>query len=327
MDRLTVMRSFVGVAHSSSFIEAAKSLGISGSLVSRHVAELERQVGIRLVNRTARSVTLTEAGARYADFAARILDEMDQEDAALHGLRDKPEGPLAVICPKWIGYLDAGDAVAAFSVAYPKIQIRFEVGGMSDRPHEFLDRGYDVAFHTKQVRDSNLMIKKVADLEFLVCAAPSYLDAHGEPQTPGDLLHHQCLVHTNYPIWHMREGERLLNLKITQPAFSSNSYLTLQKAVVAGRGISTLPVGAVLPDLREERLLPLLRGFQVPRRSLYAIYAPGRYTLARVRLFLDFMSDWFRAHPIQQSAAGAEDVDVLDDEDEEIEDLVELAPS
>jgi DNA-binding transcriptional LysR family regulator len=303
MDRITVMRSFVGVAHSNSFIEAARSLGISGSLVSRHIAELERQVGIRLVNRTARNVTLTEAGARYAEFASRILDEMDDEDSELRGMRDKPEGSLSVISPKWIGSLDLGDAIAAFAVKYPKIQIRFEVGGMSDRPHEFLDRGYDIAFHTKQVRDSGLLIKKVADLEFLVCAAPSYVASSGAPTTPSELMQFDCLLHSNYPIWKLQEHGKVVNLKVAEPAFISNSYLTLQKAVVAGRGISMLPVPSVLNELADQTLVPLLQDFDVPPRSLYAIYAPGRYTLTRVRLLLDFVSDWFKAHPIERPVA------------------------
>ena len=132
--------------------------------MSRHVAELERELGVRLVNRTARTISLTEAGTKYAEFAARIIDEIDREDAQLKSLRDKPEGTLAIISPKWIGSHDVGDAIVAFSTHYPKIHIRFEVGGMSERSYEFLDRGFDVAFHTRHVRDCNLMLRKIADL-------------------------------------------------------------------------------------------------------------------------------------------------------------------
>ena len=106
MDRITVMRSFVGVGRHGSFSQAARHLGISGSLVSRHVSELENQLGLRLVNRTARTVTLTSVGRRYFDFSSRIIEEIEAEDEALRGIHDRPEGPLAVICPKWIGNLD-----------------------------------------------------------------------------------------------------------------------------------------------------------------------------------------------------------------------------
>src|ERR1700745_2477717 len=114
LDQLTIMRSFVGVTKSRSFSQAARQLGISGSLVSRHVAELERSLGVHLVTRTARPIRLPEAGSRYAEFAARIIDEIDREEAQLRGLRDKPEGQLAVISPKWIGSNDVGDAIVAF---------------------------------------------------------------------------------------------------------------------------------------------------------------------------------------------------------------------
>src|SRR2546430_15456582 len=125
------MRSFVGVTKARSFSQAARTLGISGSLVSRHVAELERSLGVRLVNRTARTISLTEAGTRYAEFAARIIDEIDREDAQLRSLRVTPEGSLAIISPKWICSDDGGDAHGAFTEYLPKIHIRFVVGGMS----------------------------------------------------------------------------------------------------------------------------------------------------------------------------------------------------
>ena len=294
MDRLTIMRSFVGVTKSRSFSQAARSLGISGSLVSRHVAELERSLGVRLVNRTARTISLTEAGTRYAEFAARIIDEIDREDAQLKSLRDKPEGSLAIISPKWIGSNDVGDAIVAFSAHYPKIHIRFEVGGMSERSYEFLDRGFDVAFHTRHVRDCNLMLRKIADLEFALCAAPLYLHRAGEPAEVGELADHDCLLNTNDPIWHLRRGGHDVHLKISDPVYSSNSYQTLRKAALAGRGVGLLPIRLVEPDLAEGTLVNVLPGCDVPDRPLYALYAPGGQTLARVQLFLDFVTDWFR---------------------------------
>jgi len=306
VDRITVMRSFVAVSHSPGFAQAARTLGISGSLVSRHVTELERQVGVRLLNRTARSVSLTEAGVVYADFATRILDEIDAQDTVLLGLRDKPEGMLSVICPKWIGYLDLGDAIAAFAVAYPKIIVRFEVGGMSERTHEFLDQGYDIAFHTRQVPDSSLMIKKMADLEFVVCAAPRYLEAAGTPLTSSDLQGHDCLMHSNYPIWQFREDGRDLHLKIARAGLISNSYLTLGKAAVAGRGVAMLPTSSVLDELEDGRLRRVVPDLEIPTRSLYAIYPPGKHPIARVRLFLDFVARWFAEHPIPRESERSE---------------------
>jgi DNA-binding transcriptional LysR family regulator len=305
MDRLILMRSFVGVTKSRSFSQAARALGISGSLVSRHVAELERDLGVRMVNRTARTVSLTEAGARYAEFAARIIDEIDREEASLRGMRDKAEGPLAIISPKWIGSNDVADAIVAFSVRHPKIHIRFEVGGMSERAYDFLDQGFDVAFHTRHVRDSSLMLKKIADLKFALCASPSYLHRAGEPAQVAELSEHDCLVNTNDPIWHLRHAGHDVHLKISDPVYSSNSYLTLRKAALAGRGIGLLPIRLTSAEFADGSLVEVVPSCEVPDRPLYALYAPGGQTLARVRLFLDFVTDWFRRQAADQSARQA----------------------
>jgi DNA-binding transcriptional LysR family regulator len=294
MDQLTIMRSFVGVTKSRSFSQAARALGISGSLVSRHVAELERELGVHLVNRTARTISLTEAGTRYAEFAARIIDEIDREEAQLRGLRDKAEGQLAIISPKWIGSNDVGDAIVAFSARYPKIHIRFEVGGMSERSYEFLDQGFDIAFHTRHVRDCNLMLRKIADLHFALCAAPSYLHRAGLPAQVAELSDHDCLVNTNDPIWHLQDAGHDVHLKINEPVYSSNSYQTLRKAALAGRGVAVLPIRLVSDELADGSLVSVLPELDVPDRPLYALHSPGSQTLARVRIFLDFVTEWFR---------------------------------
>jgi DNA-binding transcriptional LysR family regulator len=296
------MRSFVGVTKSRSFSQAARALGISGSLVSRHVAELERDLAVRLVNRTARTVSLTEAGTRYADFAARIIDEIDREEESLRGLREKAEGSLAIISPKWIGSNDVGDAIVAFSTRYPKIHIRFEVGGMSERAYDFLDQGFDVAFHTRHVRDSNLMLKKIADLGFALCASPVYLHRAGEPAQVAELTEHDCLLNTNDPIWHLRHAGHDVHLKISDPVYSSNSYLTLRKAALAGRGIGLLPIRLISAEITDGSLVEVVPSCEVPDRPLYALYSPGGQTLARVRIFLEFVTDWFRRQAASQPA-------------------------
>ena len=306
MDQLTVMRSFVSVTKSRSFSQAARTLGISGSLVSRHVAELEKSLGVYLVNRTARTISLTEAGVRYAEFASRIVEEIDREEAQLRGLRDKAEGSLAIISPKWIGSNDVGDAIVAFATRYPKIHIRFEVGGMSERSYEFLDQGFDIAFHTRHVRDCNLMLRKIADLKFALCAAPTYLNRAGGPAGIAELSDHDCLLNTNDPIWHLSHAGHDVHLKINDPVYSSNSYVTLRKAALAGRGIALLPVRLVSDELAGGTLVNLVDGCVVPDRPLYALHSPGSQTLARVRLFLDFVTDWFRRQaPAQPSRSAA----------------------
>ncbi|WP_106397041.1 LysR family transcriptional regulator [Actinocorallia populi] len=298
MDRLLVMRSFVTVAKVGSFSGAAKILGTSGSLISRHVADLEKQVGVRLVNRTARSVSLTEPGVRYSRFAQRILEEIDDEDAGIAEMHDRPEGSLSIICPKWIGGLDLGDAIAAFSVAHPKITVRFELGGMSDRTYDFLDSGFDVAFHTRDLRDSSVRLKKIASLPFVLCAAESYIGRHGLLTDPNDLAHHDCLVHVNDPVWRIGHGHASTLHKIRNIAFLSNSYIALQKAAVHGRGIALVPHRPAYDDLMSGALRPLLPELPVPARSLYAIFGPAQQAPKKVEVFLDFLTRWFSDNPI-----------------------------
>lgn len=297
MDRLVVMKTFVTVAKSSSFTGAARDLGISGSLVSRHVADLEKQVGVRLVNRTARSVSLTEAGHRYAEFTNRILSEIDEEDDALSQSQDIPEGTLSVICPKWIGTLEVGDAIAAFALDHPKIHLRFELGGMSDRNYDFLDRGYDVAFHTRDLRDSNVLVRRVSELPFVLAASDDYLRRRGTPETVADLAEHDCILHPNDPVWRLGEGAGTVHYKVQNPTVLANAYLVIEKLVETGCGVALIPRRPAEASLRSGQLVELLPDLRPPARALYAVHGPGGKTPERVRVFLNFMTAWFRALP------------------------------
>ena len=296
------MKSFVAVVRLESFAGAARSLSISRALVSRHIADLERQVGIRLVNRTTRSVNLTEAGKRYLDFAQRILNEIAHEDAAMVGLRENAEGELSVVSPKWIGSLDLGDAVAAFAAEHPKIHVRLELGGLSERTYNFIEEGYDIAFHTKHLRDSSIMVKKIAPLKFVLCAAPKYLEQHGVAETPLDLANHDSLIHVNDPVWHFTRAGKKVVFKSHRIVFSSNTYLVLQKAAIRGMGIALLPMRSVYQEIESGTLLPVLPEYAAPERPLYAAYAPSRPLIRKVRVFVDFIAEWFKAHPILEKA-------------------------
>jgi len=301
MDRFTVMKSFVAVVKAGSFTAAARSLGISRGLVSRHIADLEEQLGNRLVNRTTRSVSLTEAGHRYFDFSKRVLAEIDEQDTAIVGMREKPEGTLAVVCPKWIGSLDLGNAIASFAVAYPKIKVKLDLGGVSERTYDFIEGGYDVAFHTKYLLDSSVKVKKIAILQFILCASPDYIARRQEPQDLKDLARHDCLVHTKDAVWHFTKGARGEHYKPQNVAFSSNTYLVLRKAAIRGMGIALLPLCSIYNEVRSGSLQSLLPGYQVPDRPLYAAYSPGHHTARKVRCFIDFMADWFKKYPILSS--------------------------
>lgn len=298
MDRITVMKSFVAAARAESFSAAARSLGVSGSLISRHISELEKQLGVRLVNRTARAVSLTEQGQRYFEFSQKLLEELESEDAAIRGEHDRAEGTLSVVSPKWIGSLDLADAVAAFARDHPQIRVRFDVGGMADRTYDFIDQGYDLAFHTKQLRDSSVKVRQVATLPFVLCASPAYLRRRRPPTEPLDLAAHSCLVHRNDPVWHFRTEGRTQHYKVPSGGFNSNTYLVLNKAVLEGLGIALLPLRPIFDDVRRGRLQVVLTGYEVPSRPLYVVYPPGLQSVKKFRVFLEYMAEWFRRFPI-----------------------------
>jgi DNA-binding transcriptional LysR family regulator len=298
MDRMLLMRSFVTVAQLGSFNGAARTLNSSGSLVSRHVAELERQIGVRLVNRTARSVSLTEQGLRYCEFAARILAEIEAEEAQIGQQHDRAEGHLSIVCPRWIGGLEIGDAIAAFAAAHPKISVRFELGGVSERTYDFLDSGFDVALHTRELRDSRVRLKKIASLPFAMCASEEYVKRSGSLCHPNDLTAHDCLVHVNEPVWRLGEGSTSSTHKIRNVAFSSNSYIALQKAAVQGLGIALLPQRSAYEDLVSGALLAQLPSVPVPDRPLFAVYGPGQTVPRKIVALLDFLTRWFGENPI-----------------------------
>ncbi|WP_156760832.1 LysR family transcriptional regulator [Microbacterium karelineae] len=294
MDRLVVMRTFVSVARSATFAGAATDLSISPSLVSRHVADLEKQVGARLVNRTPRSVSLTAAGAEYADFAERILEEIEEIDSRLTNDQGAAEGQLSIFSPKWVGNLDLGYAMGEFIREHPRIRVKFELGVPSDRVYDFLDRGFDVAFHARAPRDSRVKVRRITDLPFMLAASPAYLGEHGTPATIHDLADHRLILHTSDSVWRLGREPHTTQFKVHTPAARTNAYLQVEQFVEEGCGIGLVPRGPAREALEDGRVVEVLPEHPVPSRSLYAVHGPGGETPERVKVFLDFITDWFR---------------------------------
>jgi DNA-binding transcriptional LysR family regulator len=243
---------------------------------------------------------LTEQGERYFRFSERMLAELEDEEAAIRGLQDRAEGSLAVVSPKWIGSLDLSDAVTAFAREFPQIEVRFDVGGMGERIYDFVEKGYDLAFHTKYLRDSSVRVRQVATLPFVLCASPLYLRRKTPIEEPADLVHHACLVHRNDPVWHFEHTGGQEHHKVQNAVFTSNTYLVLNKAALEGLGVALLPLRPIFDDVRSGRLQVVLPEFAVPARPLYLIYPPGLQSVKKFRVFLDFMGDWFKRFPIDE---------------------------
>ena len=297
MDRFTTMTTFVEVVKSASFTTAARARGISRALVSRQIADLEAHLGVNLLTRTTRSLKLTEAGYQYYEFCSRILSEIGTAEEKIAGRTKAVEGSLAIIAPKWIGNLDLADAVADFCLAFPRVLPDLTLGGMNPQTYDFIEQGFDVAIHTRGIRNSRIKVKRIATIRFSLCAAPSYLEQRRAPGSPRDLLAHNCLVQSSDPIWHFGKGK--LGAKVKVPRmFSSNSYLVLRTAAMKGLGIAFVPSRTVRDDFKNGTLIELLKGQPIPERPLYAAFAPGAPLPEKVHSFVDYMAEWFRKHPL-----------------------------
>jgi DNA-binding transcriptional LysR family regulator len=295
MDRFRTIDSFVRVATAGSFSAAAKQLGLSRALVSLHINDLEKRLGVRLLNRTTRSLTLTEAGASYLEFCQRLLAEMREQESSITQRQKEPRGPLKVAAPKSFGTLLLADAVMSFSAQYPSIQVSLILEDYSFRAYDFVDQGLDVAVRLGDLPDSMLIARKIAALQWVVCAAPAYLAQHGEPRTPADLSQHICLSHVNLDpndrAWRLHDADHLISVKIGG-AFSSNSALVLRKAALAGLGIGYLPLYCIDQDLESGALRQLLPEYSPPQRPIYVVYPPAAPIPERVRTFVDFLARW-----------------------------------
>jgi DNA-binding transcriptional LysR family regulator len=296
MDRFKTIDSFVRVATTGSFSAAAKQLGMSRALVSLHVTDLETRLGVRLLNRTTRALTLTEPGTRYLDFCQRLLGEMTEQEASLAQAQSEPRGSLKITAPKSFGTLHLAEATVGFSANYPAISLSLILEDYSFRPHDFVDHGFDVAVRLGDLPDSTLIARKVATLQWVVCAAPGYLAEYGKPKTPAELGKHPCLVHVNLDpndrTWRLHDGDHLISVKING-GFSSNSALVLRQAALAGLGIGYLPLYCIEDDLNSGALRKLLPKYSPPQRPIYVLYPPAAQIPERVRTFVDFLADWF----------------------------------
>jgi len=243
------------------------------------MTDLERHLGVRLLTRTTRRITLTEAGAAHFNFCQRVIQETEEQETSLKRMQKEPAGSLKILAPKSLTTLALGDAIASFAAAYPHLNINLMLDDLSFRNYDFIERGFDVAVHTTPVRESSLVARKIANLHWLLCASPNYLKQHDEPRRPRDLARHQCLVHIN-----------------SDPS----DLLVLRKAALEALGIAILPLYCVKEDLKSGALREVLTHFPIPVHPLSLVFSPGKPTPQKIRSLGDFLVDWFRKHPIPQ---------------------------
>jgi DNA-binding transcriptional LysR family regulator len=284
MDRLAALRAFSAVAEAESFSAAAGRLKTSKSAVSKHVTALEQDLGVKLLSRTTRRVSLTSAGETYMRRAGQALLELDDADQAVRREAATPTGRLRLAAPMTFGILHLGDFIAEFLKTHPGISVDLN---LSDRYIDLVEERIDVAIRIGKLKDSSLQARVLAPARAIMCAAPKYLKAHGTPKKPKDLLDHKCLTYTysdGTSGWRLKDTV----VNVTGPMHSNNGDILRQMAL-KGLGLVILPSFIVGPDVKRGALVSVMEEHIPQTSTINAVYPPGRFVPAPVRAFIDFM--------------------------------------
>lgn len=298
MDRLKAMETFVRVVREGSFAAASDQLGLSRAIVTKHVMQLEKQLGARLINRTTRRFSVTEIGQTYFDFCVRVLEEMAEQDALVTRLQEEPRGELKVLAPKSFGSLYLGNIISEFMERYPDIRVSLMLSDVSMRGLDLVEHGFDLAIRLQAPSDSSLMARRIGALQWVLCASPAYLAANGEPQTLDDLAQHKCLLHSKHSdgVWHFKSAQGETPVKVSG-AMMTNSVMVLHQVTRNHMGIALLPTYCVGPDLANGTLKQILKDHGGPHESIYVLFPHRQLVATKIRLFMDFVAARISASP------------------------------
>ena len=294
MDRIDAMQAFVTVADLQGFAPAARKLGLSPSGVTRLIAALEDRLGARLLQRTTRSVTLTDVGARYLERARRILADVEEAESSAEGERTSPGGRLVVSAPNGFGRLHVSPVVSAYLERYPEVSADLR---LSDRMINLVEDGVDLAVRIGHLPDSTLVARHVGEMRRIVVASRDYLKARGEPKTPAAIASHDTIqfgAMTAGPDWRFVEDGREVRVACT-PRFSSNSADAAIHYAEQGGGLTRVMFYQAAESLKAERLQIVLAPFEQPAMPIHVVYPTSRLLSAKVRTFIDLVteiSDW-----------------------------------
>jgi DNA-binding transcriptional LysR family regulator len=301
MDRLDDMLAFIAVVDCHSFSAAAERLGVSKSVMSRRLSDLENRLGARLLNRTTRRLSLTEVGQAFYERCSRIVADLDEAERAVADLYAAPRGRLRINAPVSFGVMHLAPAIATFLADHPAIEIDID---LNDRTVDLVNEGYDLAIRIGRLRDSSLIARRLSPSRRVVCASPAYLQRRGMPGTPDDLARHDCLIYTNIPLaeqWQFAIDGEVRPVRVSGRLHASNGDL-LRAAAVAGLGIAVLPTFLVGDLLASGALCCLPFAGPVPDAAVHAIYPQSRHLSPKVRVFVDFLASRFGPEPYWDTA-------------------------
>jgi DNA-binding transcriptional LysR family regulator len=298
LDRLTGMQVFASVAILGSLSAAARSLGMSQTMATKHMAALEARLGVKLLHRTTRRLTLTEAGRTYLDAVERILGEVNDAEAEAAAGAVEVRGTLRLNAPVSFGVREIAPLIPRFLRNHPGMTIDL---GLNDRRVDLIEEGWDIAIRIGDMEDSSLIARKLAPCRTIVCAASAYLEENGTPRTVGELAFHNCLGYTLSRSVGVGRWQFGNEKKISVPVSGSlkaNNGDALVAAAIAGQGILCLPTFLVAREIAAGVLVPIrLDHNPAPLDGIFGVYPPDRRPPPKVRTFIDFLAECFGPVP------------------------------
>jgi DNA-binding transcriptional LysR family regulator len=295
-DSLAEMAVFSRVVASGSLSAAARELGLSPAVISRRLAALEARLGVRLINRTTRSLHLTDEGANYYDTCARLLSEIEEADAAVSAGRVEPQGVLKVALPASFGHQHIAPLIPQFAARFPKVQLALS---LSDRNVNVIEEGFDLAIRIADLADSSLAARKLAPNRRVVCASPEYLRRHGMPRTPHDLAGHNCLTTNDFAMnWEYKGPRGEPGVVRVSGRYACDNWEVLREWALAGLGVALKSTWDITRHLEDGSLVALCPGYTFDTDvAIYAVYPHRRFLPAKTRALIEFLADSFGPEP------------------------------
>ena len=302
MNQVSELAFFTLLIREGSLAAAARELNLTPPAVSKRLVQLEQRLGVRLLNRTTRSISLTGEGEVYLLNAQRILGEIEEMERQVSSSRAAPKGLLRVNAPLGFGRTHVGPAISAFVRRYPDVEVQLQ---LTDRPINLPDDAIDVAIRFGELPDSRLIARKIASNRRRLCASPGYLEAFGRPETPRDLMRHNCIVlrqnDAAFGIWRLTRGKQTESVKVRGSLSTNDGEVALNWAL-DGHGILMRAEWNLAGHLRSGRLEEVLEDYETPPADIYAVYLERLNLSAKVAYFIEHLRDFFA-----RNAAGPRD--------------------
>lgn len=293
MDGFSDLRFFALLMKEGSLAAAAQQMGITPPAVSRRLAQLEHRLGVRLLHRTTRRISLTPEGETYLLDGARILSDLEALERTVAGARSSPRGLIKLAATLGFGRVHIAPALSAFARAYPEVEVQLH---LTDRPVNLVEQGFDAAVRFGDLPDSRLTARRLLSNQRVLCASPAYLADVGEPAQPADLLAHQCIViresDETYGTWHLHQGERQETVKV-RGMLSTNDGGAATTWALEGHGVLMRSEWDVAPYLASGQLRRVLSGWALPAADVTLVYPTKSDLSAKTRALADFLRGWF----------------------------------